>query len=385
MDAWRGGAETSTLQFVHELMERGVELHLFTRSRPSPAPGLHVHSIGGTALTRARKSVTFNRRVERRLREEQFDIVHAISPCRAADVYQPRGGTGAETIERNVAIRASGPARSLKRITSRLNLRQRYMLRLERELLSRPDGPVVVAISDYVSRQLKEHYQVPESRICKIYNAVAPDTDPPMVRDEHRRRIRKEFGAADEDFLVLTIAHNFRLKGVHRWMQALSVLQSRSVKGVLALVVGRGDSQVWHRSAGKLGLNGALTFVGPTERIREFYHAADVLVHPTYYDPCSRVVLEALSTGLPCLTTRWDGAAEAVIASGGGVVLADPGDVVELANQVETLRHPALRKRMSEGARGAAKGLTMSNHVSQMLGLYERVRSASAAPRLAAS
>lgn len=374
MDPWRGGAETSTLQFVHELMERGVELHLFTRSRPSPTPGLHVHCIGGAAMTRVRQSVSFNRRVERRLHETHFDIVHAISPCRIADVYQPRGGTVAETIERNVAIRSSGPARGLKRLALRLNLRQRYMLRLEREVLSQPDGPVVVAISDYVARQLEKHYGVPESRICKIYNAVAPDPDASPVREQHRRRIRAEFGLAADDLLVLSVAHNFRLKGVHRWMQALAALQARGSHGVRALIIGRGDSPRWHRLADRLNLDGVLTFVGPTERIREFYHAADVLVHPTYYDPCSRVVLEALSSGLPSITTHYDGAAEAVTRSGAGIVLADPGQVDELAEATEQLRNTERRKKMSEAARRFAAELSMANHVSQMLELYARLR-----------
>ena len=79
LDAWRGGAETSTLQFVHHLMDNGVELHVFTRSRPSPTPGMRVHTISGAAMTRTRQSVTFAHRVRRLLEDDAFDVVHAIS------------------------------------------------------------------------------------------------------------------------------------------------------------------------------------------------------------------------------------------------------------------------------------------------------------------
>ncbi|MEK7755998.1 MAG: glycosyltransferase family 4 protein, partial [Planctomycetota bacterium] len=135
LDSWRGGAETSTQQFIHHLMDRGVELHVFTRSRPSPTPGLFVHTISGASMSRTRRSVTFSHRVEHILRTDSFDVVHAISPCRFADIYQPRGGTVAETMERNVALRDSAHARRLKRYAARLNLKQRYLLLLERKLL----------------------------------------------------------------------------------------------------------------------------------------------------------------------------------------------------------------------------------------------------------
>ena len=55
LDAWRGGAETSTLQYLHHLRAKGVEVHVFTRSRPAAAPDLHVHVVNGAAMTRTRR------------------------------------------------------------------------------------------------------------------------------------------------------------------------------------------------------------------------------------------------------------------------------------------------------------------------------------------
>ena len=47
-------------------------------------------------------------------------------------------------------------------------------------------------------------------------------------------------------------------------------------------------------------VNGART-IGPA--VAGILLAADFLVHPTFYDPCSLVVLEALACGLPIITT----------------------------------------------------------------------------------
>ena len=375
LDSWRGGAETSTQQFIHHLMDRDVELHVFTRSRPSPTPGMFVHTISGASMSRTRRSVTFSHRVERILRTDSFDVVHAISPCRYADIYQPRGGTVAETMERNVALRDSAHARRLKRYTARLNLKQRYLLLLERKLLAPGKVPIVAAISDYVVRQLREHYELPDERIRRIYNGVDADRSTQTQRADHRHAIRREFGIAPSDVLVLLVAHNFRLKGVHRWMQALASLVERGVGNVRSLVVGRGESPAWHRLAARLEITDRLIFVGPSERVGEFLHAADILVHPTYYDPCSRVVLEGMVASVPCITTRWDGASEMIVDGTNGYVLDEPTDTVTLAERVEQLCDAGLRKRIGHAASAIADRVSMTRHANEMMALYEEVQS----------
>lgn len=374
LDGWRGGAETSTLQFLHHLLRSGVEVHVFTRSRPSPTPTLHVHTVSGAAMSRTRQSLTFGRRVERLLRDESFDIVHAITPCRGADVYQPRGGTVAESVARNLALRKAGAARWLKRYANYLNVKQRYGLGVERRLFADPQGPTVVAISRYVVDQLKRHYGLPDERIRLVYNAVSPDVATPEQRAADRARLRREYQVKDSDCLVVQVAHNFRLKGVQHWMEALA----RLVRGggrYRSLVIGKGESDQWHRLAVRWGVEQYLTFTGPTDRVAAFLHAADVLVHPTYYDPCSRVVLEGMCAGLPCVTSRWDGASEVIHNGLNGFVLDDPGDVGALVERVTTLIDPAVRGRLGRAAAESAETLSMTRHVREMLEVYHEVLS----------
>jgi UDP-glucose:(heptosyl)LPS alpha-1,3-glucosyltransferase len=370
LDAWRGGAEKSTLQFMHHLIDRGVELHVFTRSRPSPAPGLQVHTFSGAAMSRTRRSMTFASRVGRRLRSESFDIVHAITPLRHADIYQPRGGTVAESIERNLALLGSRSAQQMKRCANRFNFKQRYMLSLEQDLFQSPDGPVVVAISDYVVRQLQRHYALPDERIRRIYNGVDPNGATPTEQATYRESIRREFDVAPDQCLVLLVAHNFRLKGLQRWMEALARLTRGGARDLRCLVVGKGETARWHRLATQLGVAELLTFTGPSERVHEFHCGADVFVHPTYYDPCSRVVLEAMAAGLPCVTTHWDGASEMIEDGVNGFVLPDSGLVEALVDRVDRLRDPVLRKSLGTAARRVVDTASMSRHASEMLDLY---------------
>lgn len=372
LDAWRGGAETSTLQFIHHLLDHDVELHVFTRSRPSPTPRMQVHTIGGAAMSRTRRSVSFMHRVDRLLKRQSYDIVHAVTPCLRADVYQPRGGTVAESIVRNLALRPPGIRRGLKRGANLLNLKQQLALRQERRVMLE-SGVVVAALSHYVVRQLQEHYHLPDQRIRLVFNGI----DFPQRRDEERRKnrlaIRKEFGCSDRDCLVILIAHNFRLKGVARWMEALALLLSQGVTQVRSLVIGKGDSPSWHRRAHRMGLDRHLMFTGPSPRVPALRDAADILVHPTFYDPCSRVVLEALAGGLPCIASCWDGAAEIMEHGVHGFVLDDPWNTTALAELVRRLLDPALRESMSRAALVLGDRLSMARHTREMMALYEQL------------
>ncbi len=371
LDAWRGGAETSTLQFLHHLLDAGLEVDVYTRSRLSPAPGLGVVTISGAAATRTRRSSTFAQRVDRRVRDVGYDVVHAISPCRSATVYQPRGGTVAESIERNLALLRRPSMRSLKRLANRLNLKQRYLLSMERRLFDPRRGPTVVAISQYVARQLREHYALPESRIRVIYNAVDPDVASPSQRIEDRRTIRQEYGVGDGELLVILVAHNYRLKGVACWLEALSLLVREGATPIRSLVIGKNHSARWDNAARRLGVQDRVRFVGPSSRVAAFMHAADALVHPTYYDPCSRVVLEGMVSGLACVTTRWDGASEVIRDGVSGLILDEPGDAGALAARVRTLNDPDVRRNLAAHAAQVAPAVSMARHAREMIELYQ--------------
>jgi UDP-glucose:(heptosyl)LPS alpha-1,3-glucosyltransferase len=373
VDAWRGGAETSTWQFINHLVAKGVELVLFTRSRPASFPGCEVRHIRTPAGLRSWASAEFLRRAARACGQAGVDLVHAINPCYAADVYEPRGGTIIETMLRNVALRRTGIGRAVKSTLSQLNQKQRVLLRAERRLLRRDPGPIVVAISRYVQRQLEEHYGLSRDRVRLIFNGVDPVDCPPDVRRSNRREIRALFSIPERAYVLLLVAHNFKLKGLAQAIDALARLDGSGERDPILVIVGRGGPARCRRQAERLGVLNRLRFVGETDRTQAFYHAADVLVHPTFYDPCSRVVLEALSAGLPCVTTRFNGAAEIMTDAQHGFILDSPRDIDGLVKALERLGDEEFRQRCGEAAAGLRERLSMKRHALQMRALYEEL------------
>jgi UDP-glucose:(heptosyl)LPS alpha-1,3-glucosyltransferase len=247
------------------------------------------------------------------------------------------------------------------------------MLKRERLLLHQNHPPFVIALSDYVAGQLRDHYGVPADRIRRVFNGVDPDPCDEFVRARDRRDVRGLYEIEDDELFVLLVAHNFRLKGVRSWLEALAVIKQDGALPVKSLVVGKGASVRWQRLARSMGVSDYVQFPGPTQRVRAFFHAADVLVHPTFYDPCSRVVLEALASGLPAITTRYDGAAEAIQEGGNGFVLASPEDVPGLVDRVGRMADAALRWDMAKRASGLADRLTMRRHAEGVCEVYREL------------
>lgn len=382
IETWRGGAETSTMQFAEHLAADGCRVNILTTSYPPSTPSLNIVPIHANGRLRAMRTRSFIEQATRHIQTTGYDIVHCITPCPAADVYQPRGGTVPEMLRRNLAIRTSPLRRRFKSLGQQVNLKYRVIADLERRLLTRQPPPYVIAISQYVANQLKEHYHFDPERIRLIFNGVDPDTSSPAERRAHRAQVRRQFNIADNDLMLLCVAHNFKLKGVGPFIRALARRVERERQGgatagrAFACIVGRDNPAPFARLAHELRISDRVLFVGPTPRVQVFFHAADVLVHDTYYDPCSRVVLEAMSAGLPVITTKFNGAAERIKDGREGYVIDAPDNVEALADRIERLADPVHREACAAHTPRAAEGITMQDHARRVLGLYEEILSA---------
>jgi len=164
------------------------------------------------------------------------------------------------------------------------------------------------------------------------------------------------------------VAHNFKLKGVGTLIRATACL--RRELPVRTVIVGKAGPGKYRRLAGSLGVSDRVHFAGPTAAVDSFYAAADVYCQPTWYDPCSLVVLEALACGLPVITTRFNGAGELLTQEREGYVMADPADHEELARCVRELADEAARWRAGEAARKLALQHTLEENFEQMLEVF---------------
>jgi UDP-glucose:(heptosyl)LPS alpha-1,3-glucosyltransferase len=230
-------------------------------------------------------------------------------------------------------------------------------------------SPTIIVNSRMVQRHFGEHYHIAPQKIHVVHAAIHPDRFQTKEREAIRRGWRSRWQVEPATPVGLFVAMNYRLKGLEPLLHAVARIQ-----GDFRLVVmGNPYTSRYERLAQKLGVTERVIFQGFCGDMRQAYFAADFLVHPTFYDPCSLVVLEALACGLPVITSRYNGAAELLNPNPAGLVIDDPHDHANLALSIETMLDADYRRAACEAARAAAQCWNFEQHYRRIIGIVTEV------------
>ncbi len=340
IDPSLGGAERSVYELAQALSETGMATTVLVAKSQTKMD--HVHVLFPDSYRKRVDQAQFTSAIRAYLAQESYDIVHSVLPHDFADVYQPRGGSYAETIVRSAASYENRFIGSIKQLTAFTNRRRHPLLSAERSLSSGANGPVIAALSRYVVEQFTNHYRTPANRIALVANGIKADiaTDPGTVQTL-RGRIDAQLDQtpSSESVRFLFAAHNFRLKGLGPLLRAMAKLNKLLTpnRRCHLVVAGHGKSDLYICQAKRLGIDRDIAFLGSVTNIRNALALCDVAVLPTFYDPSSRFILEALAAGKPVITTRFNGATDLFETDRHGLVLADPTDITALSNALHQL------------------------------------------------
>ena len=202
-----------------------------------------------------------------------------------------------------------------------------------------PPEPIdyhVISITDFTRRYLVDTYRVPDERVSLIYQgtdvaAFAPDA----VRAE---QARQRYPVPPDAFPVLGNVGSFEeRKGQVGLLEAVAAVRRR-LPHVHLLMVGDGpDEQMLRAKVAELGLGAHVTFFPFTREPVHVFEVIDVLVLASLYkEGLPNVLLEAMSMGVPVVSSRLAGTPEVVLDGETGL-LVEPGEVDEIATAIEQL------------------------------------------------
>ncbi|HJT80467.1 MAG TPA: glycosyltransferase family 4 protein [Chthoniobacterales bacterium] len=360
-DPTRGGLENWSWQFARSLVARGHEVHVvaFDFYPETANDGIIAHR-----LEMPKSRIHRAEAIAAALPSLNFDVVHDMGIGWAADVIQPHAGSTKALWEHNL-MRIP----KWRQIRFWREKRYRELAEIEQRQHANPTA-IISPVSHMLARNFEFYHRLPASRMRVIHNGVDIEKFTPANRTRYRDETRKQLGV-DGEVLFLSLAHNLLLKNAEATIRAAARL-AREGAAIRLVIAGGKKPDRFIKLSEKLKIGQLVTFLELVDPV-PFYAAADVFVHPTWYDPCSLVTLEASSCGLPVITSRYNGAAELMTDGKEGFVIPDPADVTTLADRMKKLLDPGLREKMGAAGRAMAIQNPFENQTTRFLELYREL------------
>jgi len=372
-----GGAEWLVFELASALCQLGVDVDILAAQGDSS--DANVHFLCQAGHNKRISLASFAKLISNYIGRNHYDIIHSLIPLTFADAYQPPGGSFAEAIIRNAASYRNKLVFAYKRATALTNWRRTEMLWAEKKLCQNPKGPTIAALSNYVKDQFIRHYNLGSERIALVPNGVKVDNEVDTeIAEKLKTQIFQQLAiesSANPVFLLFG-ANNFRLKGLNVLTEALALLEkSPTPRTPYLIVAGGGEINKFRSLAKKMNLDKRIVFLGHLPNIQNAMSISDVAVLPTFYDPCSRYILEALAACKPVITTKFNGASDFFVNNRHGKVIDTPENINALA---DAIRYFTNTKNIENASQAIIEdnlkdNISISRAAGQLMDVYESI------------
>ena len=363
----RGGAEAFLINFARHLVRKGHQVRALAQQTDGGIAGVEVMRLSVPPVPRAFQDLALARAAQKALTAEVTDVTFSDQRCLGAQVVRLGGGVQREFVRQRRKSYRNPLGRAVNDILRWASIRERLRLSIEGRMYRHPALRRVIANSDMVRREVEEHFPRVAGRVRVVYNGADPERFSPELKRKHRAAVREEFRIPPDALVGVFVGHDWRRKGLFTYLRALGLLARKPTpRPVCALVVGRGNTRRARAFAGRQGIAELVRFTG--DHLPDaFYGASDLLVLPSYYDPCANVTMEALACGLPVVTSAHNGAYELLTPGENGFYVEDASDANGLAEFIEHFLDEERLRTASEAARGLALQYTLSGQYAKIL------------------
>ncbi len=344
------GLENQAVWLCQALAERGHDVHVLTNDGDD-VPGVTVH----------REGLDFAVTLCGRLLPDLCIDWGFLYP---ADIHRLGAGTHEGYIKFN--LDSLSGVRRLWRLMRYNSAKHRRIKARELTMLQNPEAQIL-ANSNQTAKMAIET-GADEHRVTAHHNGVNMNSFHPRKMPEFRDEYRERLGLAHDDVAFIFVAHNLRLKNIALLRRVFSKLDP--MLNAKLIVVGKRRPRFtapW------------LIYAGKAERMDGYYAAADALVHPTWFDSCANVVLEAMACGRPVVVSDSCGIHEIVRHGQDGSVLSVRGSKSTVdRNWREAIRllakDPDLRRRQGMSAHETATHHNLDSYLNWFDDYLKEVR-----------
>ncbi len=347
-----GGLQIDFRQILALCQHAGHTVDIYTMDWQGPLPDdHHIHFINTSALTNHSRAQQFSQQVMHTVTKQQYDCIVGFNQIPGIDVYFAADVCFAW----KMALQHPHYYRWLPRYHTYLTL--------ERKLFQ--ETPHCLWLTPMQQANYQAHYHIADDKNHLLLPGLTCDWQYPTDTQHIRQCYRDKLNLAQDEILLLSVGSHFKTKGISRSLRAYAALSATLQEKTHFIVIGKSKEKPYLELARKLQIESQITFLGAQSDILPFMLAADLLLHPALYESAGLVLLEALTLGLPIITTQDCGHAWHIQQANAGMVLPTPFSQHEYNN--------ALYSALSTGklATWKTNGLTYAKQ-TQLHGLHEK-------------
>jgi len=212
-------------------------------------------------------------------------------------------------------------------------------------MLHRATARVVTFFKDQGLR-LSRFERLPLRKVVVIPNGLAL---PAPV--ENRVRAREQLGIARDEFSILVVGRMEYQKNHILALRAFAGLHRQTRAKALLMFAGSGENEVTLRGLARaLQIEDRVRFLGYRTDLPALLPSADLLLMTSWFEGMPLALLEAMTAGVPILSTPWLGARD-MLGDGRFGLLARDFEPVQVAAEIErAIARPLLRRSVAARA-----------------------------------
>ncbi len=336
-----GGLQRDFMRIASTVAARGHHVRVYTQSWEGECPKtFELIHVPVKSHTNHGRNAEYYAWVQNHLKAHPADRVVGFNKMPGLDVYFAADVCYAEKVAQEKGF--------LYRLTSRY----RHYAAFERATFEHGKSTKLMMLTDKQITDFQKHYQTEPERFKILPPGIYPDRKYSEQIPNSREIYRQKNGIKEQQNLLLQVGSDFVRKGVDRSIEALAALPESLRHNTLLFVVGQDKPRKFEVLAEKLGVRSNVHFFSGRNDVSKLMAAADLLLHPAYQEAAGIVLLEAITAGLPVLTTAVCGYAHYIADANCGTVIAEPFSQEQL-NEVlrKSLTQSSLRMAWAENAR----------------------------------
>jgi len=232
----------------------------------------------------------------------------------------------------------------------------------------------IITLSEHSKKDIVRAYGIAEEKITVTHLGAGADFHP-RDKEKAKERLAQQYGIHGD--FILYLGRLQARKNLTRLVEAYALVRKAGLRQTL-VIAGKQDSlfEPVRSRIKELKLEEDVLLPGyvNAEDVPVFYSAAEVFVYPSLYEGFGLPVIEAMSCGVPVITSRGSSLEE---VAGNAALLIDPLDEVSIASALkQVLGDSELRNHLSKAGLSRSKQFDFKEAARQTVAVYERVTGA---------